>query len=151
MTNNFSKQPVTDLPGWSPWVCWCQILPRTILWSVEKTTSSTPIVWKAQKMKPAKFDPRHYYGTKVVVSLFVQQFQKYFLILYMAEWNDFVGRKTALSTETLYGPYRSRTVGPLAMAAPIHFRLYFLNMGCSIQSSLAISGTIVLKNSKYRE
>ena len=60
-------------------------------------------------MKLAKFDPRHYKRTKVV-NRFAQRFQKYFLIFCMAKWNDFVGPKTALSTETLYGPYRSRTV-----------------------------------------
>ena len=54
-------------------------------------------------MKVAKFDPRHYQETKIVVNLFAQRFQNYFLILYMAKWNDFVGRKTTLSTEILYG------------------------------------------------
>ena len=57
----------------------------------------------------------------------------------MAKWNDFVGQKTALPTKTLHGPYRSRTVGPLAMANGIHFWLHFPNMGCSIQSSLESS------------
>ena len=58
----------------------------------------------------------------------------------MAKRNDFVGKKTALSTETLYGPYRSRTVDHSAMAAATHVRLHFLNMGVLIQSSLEISG-----------
>ena len=55
------------------------------------------------------------------------------------KWNDFVGRKTALLTETLFGPCRRRTVGPLAMATAIHFQLHFLKMEYSIQSSLEIS------------
>ena len=63
-------------------------------------------------MNSAKFDPRHYQETKVVANLFALDFEKYFLILYMAKWNDFICRTTALSTETLYGTYRSRTVGP---------------------------------------
>ena len=75
-------------------------------------------------MKPAKFDPRHYSRTKLV-NLFSQHFHKYFLILFMAKWNDFVDLKTDLSTETLDGPYRSRTVGRFGMAAAIHFRLHF--------------------------
>ena len=36
--------------------------------------------------------------------------------------------------------YISRTVGFLAMAAAIHFWLHFLDMGCSIQSPLEITG-----------
>ena len=56
----------------------------------------------------------------------------------MAKWNDFVGQKTAFSAEIQWGPHKSRMVGPLAMAAAIHFQLHFLR--CSIQSSLEISG-----------
>ena len=57
----------------------------------------------------------------------------------MAKWNDFIDRRTALSTDTLCGPHRNPAVGPIAMANTIHFLLHSLNMGCSIQSSLEIS------------
>ena len=52
---------------------------------------------------------------------------------------SFLKKKTT-KKKTLYEPYRSRKVGPSAMAAAIHYRIYFLNMGRSIQSSLEISG-----------
>ena len=62
----------------------------------------------------------------------------------MAKWDYFVGRKTALPTKNKTKTHHPLTenpiVGYLAMAAAIHFRLHFLNMGSSIQSSLEISG-----------
>ena len=94
---------------------------------------------KGRENEASEIWPAPLLRTKVV-NLFAQLFKNYFLNLYMEKWSDFADRKTALSTVTLDGPYRSCTVGPLAMAAAIHFRLHFLNTGCSIQSSLEISG-----------
>ena len=92
-------------------------------------------------MKPAKFDRAITKGRKVVVNLFAQHFQKYFLVVHIAKSNYFVGRNTALSEKKKgHPPTENLIVGPTAMAAAIHFRLHFLNIGCSIQSSLKISG-----------
>ena len=98
-----------------------------------------PIAWKVQKNEASEIWSAQLPGDQSRCGSFCPELSKIFpdplygkMERLRRPKDSFINRKPS---------HRSRIVGPLAMAAAIHFRRHFLNIGCSIQSSLEISGT----------